>query len=129
MVAGLQIFPVDRHTRFRHLKVQTEKIRKRNVILKFTASDPGSLVGTFVKIRQTQNSFPFGSCVMRTNIDNEDFVDFFSKNFNWTVFGNELKWYWTEPQQGNFNYKDADELLNLCTSPIFNFVATVSSGR
>ncbi|KAL0343162.1 UNVERIFIED_CONTAM: Endo-1,4-beta-xylanase 1 [Sesamum angustifolium] len=116
MVAGLQIFPVDRHTRFRHLKVQTEKIRKRNVILKFTASDPGSLVGTFVKIRQTQNSFPFGSCVMRTNIDNEDFVDFFSKNFNWTVFGNELKWYWTEPQQGNFNYKDADELLNLCTS-------------
>ncbi|KAL0449800.1 UNVERIFIED_CONTAM: Endo-1,4-beta-xylanase 1 [Sesamum latifolium] len=116
MVAGLQIFPVDRHTRFRHLKVQTEKIRKRNVILKFAASEPGSLVGTFVKIRQTQNSFPFGSCVMRTNIDNEDFVDFFSKNFNWAVFGNELKWYWTEPQQGNFNYKDADELLNLCTS-------------
>ncbi|KAL2241235.1 UNVERIFIED_CONTAM: Endo-1,4-beta-xylanase 1 [Sesamum indicum] len=116
MVAGLQIFPVDRHTRFRHLKVQTEKIRKRNVILKFTASDPGSLVGTFVKIRQTQNSFPFGSCVMRTNIDNEDFVDFFSKNFNWAVFGNELKWYWTEPQQGNFNYKDADDLLNLCTN-------------
>ncbi|KAK4416729.1 Endo-1,4-beta-xylanase 1 [Sesamum alatum] len=116
MVAGLQIFPVDRQARFRHLKVQTDKIRKRNVILKFTASDPGSLVGTFVKVRQTQNSFPFGSCVMRTNIDNEDFVDFFSKNFNWAVFGNELKWYWTEPQQGNFNYKDADELVNLCTS-------------
>ena len=63
-----------------------------------------------------QNSFPFGTCISRTNIDNEDFVNFFVKNFNWAVFGNELKWYWTEPQQGNLNYKDADELLDLCKS-------------
>ncbi|KAL2521321.1 glycosyl hydrolase family 10 protein/carbohydrate-binding domain-containing protein [Forsythia ovata] len=116
MVAGLQIFPVDRQARFKHLKRETDKIRKRDVILKFAASDSTTLLGTYVKIRQTQNSFPFGSCVNRTNIDNEDFVDFFSKNFNWAVFGNELKWYWTEPQQGNLNYKDADELLNLCIS-------------
>ncbi|CAK9173883.1 unnamed protein product [Ilex paraguariensis] len=116
MVAGLQIFPVDRQTRFRHLKKLTDKIRKRDVTLKFSVSDSGSLPGTFLRVRQTQNSFPCGSCMMRTNIDNEDFVDFFAKNFNWAVFGNELKWYWTEPQQGNFNYRDADELLNLCTS-------------
>ncbi|KAG8383793.1 hypothetical protein BUALT_Bualt04G0050600 [Buddleja alternifolia] len=116
MVAGLQIFPVDRQARFRHLKKQTDKIRKRDVTLKFTTSDSSTLAGTLVKIRQTQNSFPFGSCVSRSNIDNEDFVEFFSKNFNWAVFGNELKWYWTEPQQGNLNYKDADEMLNLCTS-------------
>ncbi|XP_070057686.1 endo-1,4-beta-xylanase 1-like, partial [Nicotiana tomentosiformis] len=24
---------------------------------------------------------------------------------------NELKWYWTEPQQGNFNYKDGNDFL------------------
>lgn len=53
---------------------------------------------------------------MRTNIDNEDFVDFFTKHFNWAVFGNELKWYWTESQRGNLNYKDADELLNMCNT-------------
>ncbi|KAK6940319.1 Glycoside hydrolase family 10 domain [Dillenia turbinata] len=116
MVAGLQIFPVDRAARFKHLKKQTDKIRKRDVTLKFMGSDESSLFGTFVRIRQTQNSFPFGSCVMRTNIDNEDFVDFFVKNFNWAVFGNELKWYWTEPQQGKLNYRDADELLDLCKS-------------
>ncbi|KAK4483259.1 hypothetical protein RD792_010444 [Penstemon davidsonii] len=116
MVAGLQIFPVDREERFRHLKKQTDKVRKRDVVLKFTASDSGTLAGTFVKIRQTQNNFPFGSCVNRSQIDNEDFIDFFSKNFNWGVFGNELKWYWTEPQQGNLNYKDADEMLNICAS-------------
>ncbi|XP_057773201.1 endo-1,4-beta-xylanase 1-like isoform X2 [Salvia miltiorrhiza] len=116
IVAGLQIFPVDRSARFKHLKKQTEKIRQRDVILKFTTSDSCTLFGTFVKIRQTQNSFPFGSCVNRTNIDNEDFVNFFVKNFNWAVFGNELKWYWTEPNKGSFNYKDADDLLNLCSS-------------
>lgn len=116
MVAGLQIFPVDRQARFKHLKRETDKIRKRDVILKFSGSEAGDCFGTFVNVRQTQNSFPFGSCISRTNIDNEDFVDFFVKNFNWAVFGNELKWYWTESQQGNFNYRDADELLALCKS-------------
>lgn len=90
------------------------QVRKRDVILKFSGEDSGGFLGTFVKVVQTQNIFPFGTCISRTNIDNEDFVEFFTKYFNWAVFGNELKWYWTEPQQGNFNYKDADEMLDLC---------------
>ncbi|KAB1202648.1 Endo-1,4-beta-xylanase A [Morella rubra] len=114
MVAGLQIFPVNRQARFRYLQSETHKVRKRDVILKFSGVDSSGFLDTFVKVRQTQNSFPFGTCVNRTNIDNEDFVNFFAKHFNWAVFGNELKWYWTEPQQGNFNYKDADEMLDLC---------------
>lgn len=92
------------------------QIRKRDVTLKFSEADSSGLFGTLVKVRQTQNSFPFGSCISRTNMDNEDFVNFFVKNFNWAVFGNELKWYWTEPQQGNFNYRDADEMLDMCKS-------------
>ncbi|KAL6212323.1 hypothetical protein ACLB2K_017543 [Fragaria x ananassa] len=116
MVAGLQIFPVDRQARFRHLKRQTEKIRKRDAILKFSGLDSSSAFGSYLKIKQSENSFPFGTCISRTNIDNEDFVDFFVKNFNWSVFGNELKWYWTEPQKGNFNYKDADDMVDLCMS-------------
>ncbi|CAB4266138.1 unnamed protein product [Prunus armeniaca] len=120
MVAGVQIFPVDRQARFKYLKRQTDKIRKRDVVLKFSGLDSSSLLGSFVKVKQTQNSFPFGTCISRTNIDNEDFVDFFVKNFNWAVFGNELKWYWTEPQKGNFNYKDADELVDLCKSHNIN---------
>uniref|UniRef100_M1A1N0 Xylanase Xyn2 n=1 Tax=Solanum tuberosum TaxID=4113 RepID=M1A1N0_SOLTU len=115
MVAGLQIFPVDRRARFRHLKRQTEKIRKQDIILKFSGLDSSNLLGTSVRIRQLQNSFPFGSAILRPNMDNEGFNDFFVKNFNWAVFGNELIRYWTEAQQGNFNYKDADELLNFCT--------------
>ncbi|PIA44260.1 hypothetical protein AQUCO_01700095v1 [Aquilegia coerulea] len=114
MVADLHIFPVDRRARFKHLRNQTDKIRKRDVVLKFSGLDASSSFGTFVNVRQIQNSFPFGSCISRTNIDNEDFVNFFVKNFNWAVFGNELKWYWTEAQQGILNYTDADELLDLC---------------
>ncbi|KAJ8541235.1 hypothetical protein K7X08_002051 [Anisodus acutangulus] len=126
MVAGLQIFPVDRRARFRHLKRQTAKTRKRDIMLKLQQSkrlieiltirsDSGSLLGTFVRVRQLENSFPFGAAISRTNMDNEDFNAFFVKNFNWAVFGNELKWYWTEAQKGNLNYKDADELLDFCT--------------
>ncbi|KAJ8762432.1 hypothetical protein K2173_007871 [Erythroxylum novogranatense] len=114
MLAGLQIFAVNREARFRHLRREIDKIRKRDVTLKFNGVDNGGLFGTLVSIRQIQNTFPFGSCINRTNIDNEDFVDFFLKHFNWAVFGNELKWYWTEPQQGNLNYKDADDMLDLC---------------
>lgn len=114
MVAGLQIFPVDRVARFKYLRRQTDKIQKRDVILKFSGDSSSSLFGSSVKVIQTQNSFPMGTCISRTNIDNEDFVDFFVKNFNWAVFGNELKWYWTEAQQGNLNYKDADDMLAVC---------------
>lgn len=89
-------------------------MRKRDIVLKFSSSDVGDLSSAFVKVRQIQNHFPIGSCINRTNIDNEDFVKFFVKNFNWSVFGNELKWYCIEPQQGNLNYTDADELLDFC---------------
>ncbi|CAI9115627.1 OLC1v1016587C1 [Oldenlandia corymbosa var. corymbosa] len=117
MVTGVQIFPVDRQARFKFLRKRTDKIRKRDVVLRLSAPDSGSsLLGTLIRVKQTQNSFPFGSCLLRTIIDNEVLTNFFLKNFNWAVFGNELKWFWTEPEQGKFHYKDADELLNFCAS-------------
>ncbi|KAL0924933.1 hypothetical protein M5K25_005794 [Dendrobium thyrsiflorum] len=114
MVAGLHIFPVDRKARFDNLKQKTDKVRKRDIILKFPVIDAGNASKTIVKIRQLQNSFPFGSCISRSSIENEELVDFFVKNFNWAVFGNELKWYHTEPEQGRYNYRDADEMLDFC---------------
>uniref|UniRef100_A0A7N0UXG4 CBM-cenC domain-containing protein n=1 Tax=Kalanchoe fedtschenkoi TaxID=63787 RepID=A0A7N0UXG4_KALFE len=46
MVAGLQIFAVDRAAQFRHLKKQTEKIQKRDVVLKFTGPGASGVAGT-----------------------------------------------------------------------------------
>ncbi|XP_048226932.1 endo-1,4-beta-xylanase 3 isoform X1 [Ricinus communis] len=116
MVAGLQIFPVNRKARFKYLKKQTEKIRKRDIILKFSGSETSNFLGNFVKVEQTQNSFPLGSCITRTSMDNDAFVKFLVKNFNWVVFENEMKWSWTEPQEGKFNYKETDELVDWCKS-------------
>ncbi|KAL0645804.1 hypothetical protein Bca4012_044095 [Brassica carinata] len=115
MIAGLQIFPVDRRERIRCLKKQVDEVRKRDIILKFSGLDEScDLFPYIVKVKQTHNSFPVGTCINRTDIDNEDFVDFFTKNFNWAVFGNELKWYWTEAERGKLNYQDADDMLDLC---------------
>ncbi|CAI9116037.1 OLC1v1017081C1 [Oldenlandia corymbosa var. corymbosa] len=114
MLAGMQIFAVDRSARFQSLKKQTNMVRKRDVILRLTGTDSSN--GTKIRVKQTRNSFPIGSCLSRNNIDNEDFVNFFVRHFTWSVFENELKWFYTEPQQGNLNYKDADDLLNFCTS-------------
>jgi GH35 family endo-1,4-beta-xylanase len=113
MVAGLQVFPVDRKARVKHLRKLTDKVRKRDVVLKVIANN-GSDGDVSVRVRQVSNSFPLGACIMRINMDNEDYVDFFTKHFNWAVFGNELKWYWTEPACGQLNYADADDLLRLC---------------
>ncbi|CAI0464280.1 unnamed protein product [Linum tenue] len=111
MVAGLQIFAVNRKARFSYLRKQADKIRKRDVVLKFSGS---GLSNSSVSVKQTQNSFPLGSCITRTSLDNENFVKFLTDNFNWAVFENEMKWSWTEPQQGTFNYKEADEMLDFC---------------
>ncbi|GJM85129.1 hypothetical protein PR202_ga01553 [Eleusine coracana subsp. coracana] len=81
-VMGFQIYPVDRKARFEYLKEKTDKIRKRDIILKFEGSNAANLVGSSVRIQQTQNNFPFGSCIARHNIENEDLADFFVKNFN-----------------------------------------------
>ncbi|CAH2070350.1 unnamed protein product [Thlaspi arvense] len=115
MISGLQIFPVDRRERLRCLKKQVDQVRKRDIILKFSGLDDScDLFPYIVKVKQTYNSFPVGTCINRTDIDNEDFVDFFTKNFNWAVFGNELKWYWTEAERGKLNYQDAGDMLDLC---------------
>ncbi|KAE8715614.1 Glycosyl hydrolase family 10 protein / carbohydrate-binding domain-containing protein isoform 2 [Hibiscus syriacus] len=127
MVVGLQIFPVDRDARFKHFARQTD-MSLLLTCMPFCLAHVDSKAGCCPPIlriqfkqsvrnlceSQTQNSFPIGSCINRTNIDNEASVDSFVKNFNWAVFGNELKRYWTEPQRGNFNYKDADDVLAFC---------------
>ncbi|KAF0927560.1 hypothetical protein E2562_034267 [Oryza meyeriana var. granulata] len=110
-VMDLQVFATDRKARFRQLKEETDNVRKRDVILKFGSA---IMSGASVCVVQLENRFPFGSCINKTAIQNPKFVDFFCNNFDWAVFENELKWYWTERQRGQLNYRDADELLWFC---------------
>eukprot|EP00249_Psilotum_nudum_P019298 c27184_g1_i1 orf=500-2320(-) len=114
MVAGLRIFAVDRKSRFAKLKAQTNMVRKRDAILLLKNKDGSPFSCQAVKINQIQNNFPLGSCINQYSLDNELYVQFFLKHFNWAVFENEIKWSWTEQQQGQLNYHEADILNSFC---------------
>jgi GH35 family endo-1,4-beta-xylanase len=108
-VMDLRIIATDRKARFSYLKDKTDKVRKRDVVLKL-----GSAAGAHVRVVQLDNGFPLGSCINGEVIQNPAFVDFFTNHLDWAVFENELKWYWTEAQRGQLNYGDADRLLDFC---------------
>ncbi|WVZ69962.1 hypothetical protein U9M48_018674 [Paspalum notatum var. saurae] len=116
-VMDLRIVATDRKARFSYLKDKTDKVRKRDVVLKFGGnSSNGAAVssGAPVRVVQLDNSFPIGSCINGGVIQDPAFVDFFTNHFDWAVFENELKWYWTEANRGQLNYADADRLLDFC---------------
>ncbi|RLM97899.1 hypothetical protein C2845_PM06G23650 [Panicum miliaceum] len=87
-----------------------DQVRKRDVVLKFG----GLPAGASVRVVQLDNAFPLGSCINGEVIRIPAFVDFFTAHFDWAVFENELKWYWTEPRRGQLSYADADRLLDFC---------------
>ncbi|TKV94423.1 hypothetical protein SEVIR_9G293800v4 [Setaria viridis] len=108
-VMDLRIIAIDRKARFSYLKDKTDKVRKRDVVLKL-----GGAAGASVRVVQLDSGFPLGSCINGEVIQNPVFVDFFTNHLDWAVFENELKWYWTEAHRGQLNYGDADRLLDFC---------------
>ncbi|KAL6627496.1 hypothetical protein ACP70R_031222 [Stipagrostis hirtigluma subsp. patula] len=115
-VMDLQVCAVNKIPRLRHLRKKTDRVRKRDVILKFNRREDAaaSVAGAEIRVVQVENSFPIGSCITKAGIQNPAYVDFFTKHFDWAVLENELKWYHTEPVQGQVSYADADELIDLC---------------
>ena len=86
------------------LLVMYLQIRQRDVVLQFSTQGKQPMPsGINVRIEQISRSFPLGSCINRWSLDNSSYRKFFLENFNWAVFENEIKWGWTEPQQGMVN--------------------------
>ncbi|TVU22052.1 hypothetical protein EJB05_31728 [Eragrostis curvula] len=115
-VMDLRVSAVNKIPRLRHLRKQADKVRKRDVILKLNrkTADLDSITGAEIRVVQVENSFPIGSCITKAGLKNPAYVDFFTKHFDWAVLENELKWYHTEPAQGQVSYTDADELISFC---------------
>ncbi|RLM91705.1 uncharacterized protein C2845_PM08G05980 [Panicum miliaceum] len=116
-VMDLQVCAVNKIPRLRHLRKKADRVRKRDVILKLSSrAEDGvsSVAGAHIQVIQVQNSFPIGSCITKAGIQNPEYVDFFTKHFDWAVLENELKWYYTEAVQGQVSYADADELIDFC---------------
>ncbi|XP_044971940.1 endo-1,4-beta-xylanase 1-like [Hordeum vulgare subsp. vulgare] len=114
-VMDLQVFATDRKARFKKLRKKTDKVRRRDVVLKFAGAGASSAVsGASIRVMQMDTSFAFGACINPAVIQEPAFVDYFTKHFDWAVFENELKWYHTEAVQGQLNYADPDALLDFC---------------
>ncbi|KAL6594665.1 hypothetical protein ACP70R_048403 [Stipagrostis hirtigluma subsp. patula] len=115
-VMDLRIIATDRKARISHLRDKADKVRKRDVVLRFAGSSAAasSSPPASVRVVQLSNAFPLGSCINGAVIQDPVFVDLFVNHFDWAVFENELKWYWTEARRGQLNYADADRLLAFC---------------
>ncbi|XP_047057914.1 endo-1,4-beta-xylanase 1-like [Lolium rigidum] len=123
-VMDLRVCAVNRIARLRHLRKKTDKVRKRDVVLKFKqrsedgANDDDAAAvrvnGASIRVVQVDNAVPIGACISKSAVQNPAFVDFFANHFDWAVLENELKWYYTEAVQGQVNYADADALIALC---------------
>ncbi|XP_016490391.2 endo-1,4-beta-xylanase 5-like [Nicotiana tabacum] len=95
-------------------KTQFEGInteRKRAVTVHVVDENGFRLPGAAVKVKQISTDFPFGCAVSKTILGNLPYQEWFAKRFKATVFENELKWYKTEPQLGQFNYTLVDQMM------------------
>ncbi|GLJ55055.1 hypothetical protein SUGI_1181700 [Cryptomeria japonica] len=98
---------------------QEERIRTKRmgiVIVHVTDVHGNTLEKANVAVKQKSRRFPLGSAIAQTILGNEPYQRWFKKRFNTAVFENELKWYFTEPQQGNLDYKFADKMLAWCNA-------------
>ncbi|KAK4562296.1 hypothetical protein RGQ29_004964 [Quercus rubra] len=85
--------------------------RKRAVTIHVSDEHGDKLQGAAINIEQVSKDFPFGSAIAKTILGNLPYQNWFAKRFNAAVFENELKWYATEPDQGQVNYTIADNML------------------
>ncbi|KAK9940936.1 hypothetical protein M0R45_017569 [Rubus argutus] len=94
-----------------HHDQSIEKIRKSNLRIQAVDAKGNPLPNATISIQQRAPSFPFG-CAMNKNIlTNTAYQNWFSSRFGVTTFENEMKWYSTEPSQGQEDYSVADAML------------------
>ncbi|KAL9258092.1 Endo-1,4-beta-xylanase 5-like protein [Drosera capensis] len=106
---SLQGFTQEQWRLNQHYHINRE--RKRVVTIHTSDLNGERLQGAVLSIQQMSREFPFGSAIASTIIDNQPYQDWFRERFNAAVFENELKWYATEPEQGNVSYRVANQML------------------
>ncbi|XP_022762275.1 uncharacterized protein LOC111308227 [Durio zibethinus] len=85
--------------------------RKRAVTIHVSDQQGNRLQGAEITLDQVSKDFPFGSAIASTILGNMAYQNWFVERFNAAVFENELKWYATEPDQGETNYTVPDQML------------------
>ncbi|GAQ84800.1 glycosyl hydrolase [Klebsormidium nitens] len=111
LLARMSLVEVDLAQHRQQLAEQTDKLRRQDVELVLSDESGSPLAGARIEVNQVKRSFPFGCVSGPRNVQNKVWEAYFLKTFNWTVFENEMKWYHTEGQRGQLNYRDADALM------------------
>ncbi|XP_050366037.1 endo-1,4-beta-xylanase 5 [Argentina anserina] len=106
---SLQPFSVQQWNTYQQYMINTK--RKRAVTVHVSSEQGKGLQGASITVEQVTKDFPFGSAISKTILGNLPYQDWFVERFNAAVFENELKWYATEPEQGNVTYTIADQML------------------
>ncbi len=93
-------------------------LRTGDLVIKIFDSQKQPLNNIQVQLQQISHEFEFGTALstemFSANTDSTEqrkYLQLVKKLFNATVHENALKWYSTEPNQGQINYADADRIL------------------
>lgn len=89
-----------------------EAIRKRDLEVVVVDGLGLPVENAQILIEQQSRDFPVGTVMAAGPLDTEpSYRDYITEHFNWTVHENAVKWYATEPVQGQVDYSTADAML------------------
>ncbi len=94
-----------------------DALRKRDVEIVIVDGPGQPVASAQVLIEQVARDFPVGTVMRSGPLANEpQYRDYITEHFNWTVHENAVKWYATEPVQGQVDYSNADTMLEWAES-------------
>eukprot|EP00253_Pinus_taeda_P030791 PITA_30791 len=97
-----------------HQEANIQQSRKGHFIVHVVNSTGHPLKGAKLFIKQTRQDIPIGCAIANTILNNSVYQKWFLERFHVATFLNELKWYSTEPEQGQENYRNADAMVSFC---------------
>ncbi|PIN02811.1 Endo-1,4-beta-xylanase [Handroanthus impetiginosus] len=69
-----------------------------------------------ISIKQTRLNFPFGNAISGYILNNTAYQNWFASRFKYTVFENEMKWYFNEQTRGIVEYSVTEAMLQFAKS-------------
>jgi len=94
-----------------------DALRQRDVEILVVDGQGQPVANAQVHVDQQQRDFPIGTVMAAQPLATEpQYRDYITEHFNWTVHENAVKWYATEPVQGQVDYSDADTMLEWAES-------------
>ncbi|KAF8720662.1 hypothetical protein HU200_023563 [Digitaria exilis] len=96
-----------------HARQSADKARRRTVTFVAKGADDKPMAHANVSIELLRLGFPFGNAITKEILDLPAYEKWFSSRFTVATFENEMKWYSTEWNQNQEDYRVADAMLKL----------------